>query len=775
MALARYEGVAQDSAGNVIPNASVEVRRDQAGRPVVPLFSDRNGSVPMGNPITTNERGQFAFHVPGGVYYIRVFTGPSQAPFQEYTRRYQAVGTAAERDIEDLASTLEAGMAGFSTVGELQAFTPNSTEGVLGKVQTGPGAGFYHFDDTKPSGSKWVFDRPLYDTFARLLVVGGAANSIEAELEDGLEDAVVKLMALIPSQANTGPVLLNGRPLRDVSGAALVAGQLIPGRSYNLTDEGDHYRLRQESDITGVPAGIAAAAEAAINQIEPLLEETGALRDQSISAASAAGAALSLTEAARDSSFANAKGDTTIALARARVSDNETFIVYEPGALMFTAYRRLSSTTETKLGEYPASRRIDNVQSDVSTLTDDAVRNSDLRLPIIDIGQGWAEAEVDSEGNVLAGTRGKASGAPGQKYIADLDYDKSSGPGNVSTFSGILNNWAEAEVDAAGRVISGTKTDGTKYLAKLEVDSFQMRPTTVSSAWTLLAAGDSMTEGNQDGSGVTYPAELAMMLGRPVTNVGKSGWTSTEVAIRLGAVDPTLNAVTLPAAAGEQAVVAVSSPTASFRAVGSTSMPFWDGSVLSAAGAILASGVRFRWQTHESQPHVGSFTVERITNGDAVNVPAGSKFHCTEYDNRLGDLLLLDAGRNNIGSLSVIMRDHAAILGHLTPSIKRVVVCGPVNAPTETTGSSGFNNMQAAISAESEFWGAAFIDTWSELRAGGLDWNGLTATPDDLADIAAGLIPRQLLAADRFHLNRYGYKYKAELVFRKLTSLDWRR
>jgi lysophospholipase L1-like esterase len=67
-------------------------------------------------------------------------------------------------------------------------------------------------------------------------------------------------------------------------------------------------------------------------------------------------AAQAAAEAARDSSFANAKGAATIADARALVADNETFIVYEAGAQEFTAYRRTSSSTQVFLGSYPAAR-----------------------------------------------------------------------------------------------------------------------------------------------------------------------------------------------------------------------------------------------------------------------------------------------------------------------------------------------------------------------------------------------------------------------------------
>jgi hypothetical protein len=63
-------------------------------------------------------------------------------------------------------------------------------------------------------------------------------------------------------------------------------------------------------------------------------------------------------EAARDSSFATARGASTIADARALVADNETFIVYADGAETFDAYRRLTSTTQAFLGSYPAAKLV---------------------------------------------------------------------------------------------------------------------------------------------------------------------------------------------------------------------------------------------------------------------------------------------------------------------------------------------------------------------------------------------------------------------------------
>ena len=271
MALARYDGTAVDTAGNVIPNATVEVRRDQPGRPVVPLWGDRDGTVPLGNPIQTDAQGQFGFHVAGGVFYIRIFTGPSQQPTFQKVLRYVGIGTAAERDVEDLASALEAGTATFPTLPELDAFTP-SGEAVGGKVTTGEDAGFYHYDMIE---EEWVFDRPLYDTLARMTVTGGTADAVEASIGDGIPEASVIAFMIKPTLTNTGAVTINGKPVRNVNGDPLVAGEFPAGRWITFTDEGANYQFVSDPSVDALLAqAIALAGEA-----EEFRDEAEGFRD----------------------------------------------------------------------------------------------------------------------------------------------------------------------------------------------------------------------------------------------------------------------------------------------------------------------------------------------------------------------------------------------------------------------------------------------------------------------------------------------------------------
>lgn len=98
MSLARYNRVVQDAAGNGVAGAHIEVRREIPGQPLAALYSDRAGTAALGNPFDADSAGAFYFHVAGGAYQIRVYTGPSGAPTFEKIIRYEAIGLNSESD-----------------------------------------------------------------------------------------------------------------------------------------------------------------------------------------------------------------------------------------------------------------------------------------------------------------------------------------------------------------------------------------------------------------------------------------------------------------------------------------------------------------------------------------------------------------------------------------------------------------------------------------------------------------------------------------------------
>lgn len=93
MALARWQATIVDDAGNVVAGALVEVRRETAGTPLESLYSDRDGAVPLSNPVTADGEGFVAFHAAGGAFRIRAY-----ATGFERIWRYVPIGTAQEAD-----------------------------------------------------------------------------------------------------------------------------------------------------------------------------------------------------------------------------------------------------------------------------------------------------------------------------------------------------------------------------------------------------------------------------------------------------------------------------------------------------------------------------------------------------------------------------------------------------------------------------------------------------------------------------------------------------
>lgn len=93
MALARWQATITDEAGNILPAASVTVRRETVGAPLANLFSDRDGLVPIGNPFTADGDAYAAFHAVGGAYRITATLGSASREW-----RYVAVGLGGESD-----------------------------------------------------------------------------------------------------------------------------------------------------------------------------------------------------------------------------------------------------------------------------------------------------------------------------------------------------------------------------------------------------------------------------------------------------------------------------------------------------------------------------------------------------------------------------------------------------------------------------------------------------------------------------------------------------
>ena len=101
MSLPIWQRTITDLDGNVVPNATIEVRLESTGA-LATVFLDRDGDSPGDNPFTANAEGFAQFYAAPGEYRITA-TGPSGSQ----TWRWNVLpGTAATMENESGGSTL---------------------------------------------------------------------------------------------------------------------------------------------------------------------------------------------------------------------------------------------------------------------------------------------------------------------------------------------------------------------------------------------------------------------------------------------------------------------------------------------------------------------------------------------------------------------------------------------------------------------------------------------------------------------------------------------
>ena len=93
----RWQRTIVNGSGEVVPSVNIEVRRHVAGTPLAQLYSDREGTTPIGNPFTADSDGFAAFHVRGGAYRIRAYTIGFERIWE-----YVGIGTLQEMDFSSL-------------------------------------------------------------------------------------------------------------------------------------------------------------------------------------------------------------------------------------------------------------------------------------------------------------------------------------------------------------------------------------------------------------------------------------------------------------------------------------------------------------------------------------------------------------------------------------------------------------------------------------------------------------------------------------------------
>jgi hypothetical protein len=214
------------------------------------------------------------------------------------------------------------------------------------------------------------------------------------------------------------------------------------------------------------------------------------------------------------------------------------------------------------------------------------------------------------------------------------------------------------------------------------------------SGYNYAAWGDSLTAGNEDGSGITYPNVLSPLLSnRQVLNFGVGGQTSTQIAVREGGVTTTATIVggSIPGSGG----VTVTFPTGYEPVTSNGPSGGTPGTISGVHGTVTLSGA--------------TYTFTRTTTGSVVTVASAPFVVDVPYN---GWFTIIWAGRNNYNNQTQILSDIAGMVAAL-PNPKRLLILSDLNGdyPTgEYSGGTGYNQIISINTALATAYPSNYLD-----------------------------------------------------------------
>lgn len=276
---------------------------------------------------------------------------------------------------------------------------------------------------------------------------------------------------------------------------------------------------------------------------------------------------------------------------------------------------------------------------------------------------------------------------------------------------------------------------------------------------SIVCNGDSLTDGNQDGTGYTYPGELAALTGLPIVSSGWGGEPAAAIAMRVSATPITTDsAVTIP----------TSGATSPFDVNGAYDGLFWSTARPRYVYGWLNGHYGYLYGTNS--PRQVTFT--RATPGTvALTVPAGATWVDEQESNHRDWNRIIRVGANNLPDVQESLDAIDAIVGWMTGG--DYIVMGVHHHADDTVGGARHLTEVAQNDAFLANYGARFFDIQAWLVANGLDAVGLSPTPEDTTMIADGKVPTSLLDADRYHFNGAGYRATAIGVHEFITARGW--
>lgn len=332
--------------------------------------------------------------------------------------------------------------------------------------------------------------------------------------------------------------------------------------------------------------------------------------------------------------------------------------------------------------------------------------------------------------------------------ISDLTYNRS---GYAHAWTDSLGNLAGG-FDIAGDFINkgiNLRASVLSLLSSIASNSKFITPS------GFFAPGDSLTAG---AGGTAYTAQLATLLGKPVTNLGVGGQTAQNISARFGGTVALLTVTgnTIPAS-GAVTVTAQTVQLHNNQGPGAIS-----GTLGGIPGTLNATPF-----DGNGLPTAVNFT--RTTAGTATVIDSATPFLVDTSDNRQFGTAIFWHGRNNVGSPSFAADVKAALandIAQLKTQDQRFVVMSVLNTSAEVSGSATHTAITQLNNELKALYPRNYIDVRALLVRSG------TGTGQDATDAANDVIPTSL-RSDSIHLNTAGYGVVAAAIFKFLTTKGW--
>lgn len=282
----------------------------------------------------------------------------------------------------------------------------------------------------------------------------------------------------------------------------------------------------------------------------------------------------------------------------------------------------------------------------------------------------------------------------------------------------------------------------------------------------LSVAGDSLTA-----AGV-WPARVAERLNLEVVSTAVAGQTSTEIAIRRGAI-PVLLSVPGGAIPEEGACEVVPlTPASTYRAdlpPGAMEDIRARGALSGATSTDTIAGVL----SHPiSSPALSGWSFSRDAPGGSVLVGAQAQFLASPppFDPRM--IHVFWSGRNNPGN--VVLRDTAAMVAQVSaaqPDAK-ILVLGITNSADEPSDSLGYRLLIDTNEALSAAYSERFLDVRQHIITRARQ--AADISPGDADDLAMDIPPRSL-RVDAVHFTDKAYRLIGDVITDRIIELGWAR